>query len=147
MKTLDGFFYCWQQSGSGDDASLVSIMDLVNESSHCKESLASFRFMTSGHHYTVDKMPDDWKHGQTLRSLAGNFSIVLMVGHFLLGKIAANMLAFPSFGEDPMVKIAFQKLVNLEDLFHGRNEVKEDDWTSSLENPMHIVMGELGARL
>ena len=46
-----------------------------------------------------------------------------------------------------MVKIAFQKLVNLEDLFHGRNEVKEGDWTSSLEDPMHIVMGELGARL
>ena len=62
---------------------------------HCKKSLASFRFMTLGHCYTVDEMPDDWKHGQTLRSLARKFSILLMMAdHFFLGKVAANVLAF-----------------------------------------------------
>ena len=86
---------------------MVSIMDLVNESCHCKKSLASFRFMTFGHCYTVDEMPDDWEHGQTLRSLARIFSILLMAGHFFLGKVAANVLAFPILGKNPMGKIAF----------------------------------------
>ena len=66
---------------------------------------------------------------------------------FFLGKVAANVLAFPTLGKNPMGKIAFWKLVNVEDLLHGRNEVKEDDWTSSLQDSMHIIMGELGARL